>query len=62
MWFDFDPEFRRQLENIHQMVSLQHQTPTREWPLISIDQHDAWLVVREWPDGSLTAYLAAGGS
>jgi hypothetical protein len=36
MWFALDPELRRQLDNIRQMVALQHQTPKREWPLISI--------------------------
>jgi hypothetical protein len=56
MWPGFDPELRRQLENIRQMVALRHQTPTREWPLIFVDEHDELLVVREWPDGSITAY------
>lgn len=59
MWSGFDPELRRQLEHIRQMVALQHQTPTREWPLIAIDESRALLVVREWPDGSITAYLAS---
>ena len=59
MWYGFDPEIRRQLDSLRRMVALQRQTPTREWPLITIDQHDAWLVVREWPDGSITAYLAS---
>ena len=58
MWFGLDPELRRQLDNIRQMVGLQHQTPTREWPMISIEDDRALLVVREWPDGSITAYLA----
>jgi hypothetical protein len=57
MWSGFDPELRRQFENIRQMVKLTHQTPTREWPLIFLDEHDSLLVVREWPDGSMTAYL-----
>ena len=56
MWSGFDPELRRQLDNIRQMVALRYQTPTREWPLIVVDQHDLLLVVREWPDGSITAY------
>jgi hypothetical protein len=56
MWSGFDPELRRQLKNIHQMVMLQHQTPTREWPLVFVDEYDALLVVREWPNGSITAY------
>jgi hypothetical protein len=59
MWFDLDPELRRQLENLRQMVALQRQTPTREWPLILIDQHEMLLVVREWPDGSITAYTTS---
>jgi hypothetical protein len=57
MWSGFDPELRRQFENIRQMVKLTHQTPTREWPLIFLDEHDSLLVIREWPDGSMTAYL-----
>lgn len=56
MWDRFDPELKRQLDTIKQMVALRHQTPTREWPLIFIEQYDELLVVREWPDGSITAY------
>ena len=41
------------------MVKLRRQTPTREWPLMFIDQHDELLVVREWPDGTITAYLTS---
>ena len=59
MWFDLDPELRRQLEHVRRMVSLQHQTPVREWPLLSVDEHEALLVIREWPDGTITAYLAS---
>ena len=59
MWFDLDPELRRQLDNVRQMVALQRQTPTREWPLIAT--HRSLLVLREWPDGSITAYLASVG-
>jgi hypothetical protein len=58
MWFDLDPELRRELEHVRRMVSLQRQTPTREWPLLSVDEHEALLVIREWPDGTITAYLA----
>lgn len=32
MWSGFDPELRRQLDNIRQMVALRYQTPTRECP------------------------------
>jgi hypothetical protein len=56
VWSGFDPELRRQLEHVRQMVARRHQTPTREWPLIFMDQYDALFVVREWPDGSITAY------
>ena len=59
MWFDLDPELRRELEHVRRMVSLQRQTPTREWPLLSVDEHEALLVIREWPDGTITAYLAS---
>jgi hypothetical protein len=59
MWSGFDPELRRQLEVTREMVALQHQMPTREWPLIFVDQHDELLVVREWPNGSLTAYATS---
>ena len=59
MWFDLDPELRRQLKNLRQMVARRQQTPTREWPMISIEDNHAFLVVREWPDGSITAYLAS---
>jgi hypothetical protein len=59
MWFALDPELRRQLDNIRQMIALQRQVPTREWPLIVIDEHDMVLMVREWPDGSITAYATS---
>ena len=59
MWSGFDPELRRQLATIRQLVGLRHQTPTREWPLVVVKQHKAMLVVREWPDGSLTAYTTS---
>jgi hypothetical protein len=59
MWSGFDPELRRQLESLRQMVARRHQTPTREWPLISIEESNALLVIREWPDGTITAYLAS---
>jgi len=58
MWPGFDPEVRRQLDSIRQMVRLRYQTPTREWPVFIDDEHDAVLVIREWPGGSLTAYVA----
>jgi hypothetical protein len=59
MWFDLDPELRRQLEHVRRMVSLQRQTPTREWPLLLVDERQVLLVIREWPDGTITAYLAS---
>jgi hypothetical protein len=62
MWSGFDPELRRQFESIRQMVKLSHQTPTREWPVVFVNAHNALLVVREWPDGTLTAYLTSESS
>lgn len=61
MWPAFDPEVRRQLALIREMVTRQHQTPTREWPLVFVDDEDAMLVVREWPGGGLTAYTMSKG-
>jgi hypothetical protein len=61
MWAGFDPELLRQLATIRQLVALRHCTPTREWPFVVVDQdvdeQGALLVVREWPDGSITAYV-----
>ncbi len=57
MWAGFDPELLRQLVTIRQMVALRYQTPTREWPLTIGGLRDALFVVREWPDGSITAYV-----
>jgi len=57
MWPGFDPRLRREFEIIRQMVSLRYQKPTREWPLIVEHRYDELLVVREWPDGTVTAYL-----
>jgi hypothetical protein len=34
------------------------QTPTKEWPLIVVEEHGALLVIREWPDGAITVYAA----
>ena len=56
MWPGLDPSLVRDLAAIREMVSRQQQTPTTEWPLVYIDEHDMLLVVREWPDGSITAY------
>ena len=55
MW-RFDPEMIRQLEHLREMVALQRQTPTREWPLVLGESGRGLLVVREWPNGSNTAY------
>ena len=56
MWHGFDPETERDLANVKALVNLSHQKPTREWPLIFVEEHDALLVVREWPGGEITAY------
>ena len=60
MWPGLDPELLRQLATIRQLVGLSQRTPTREWPLIFVKQYSALLVVREWPDGSITAYTTPG--
>jgi len=57
VWPGFDPSTRRNLDTIRTMVALQRQTPTREWPLVYDEALEMLLVVREWPDGSVTAYF-----
>jgi hypothetical protein len=59
MWCGMDPELRKQLENIREMVRLCQQTPIREWPLVFVEEFDALLVVREWPGGQVTAYATS---
>jgi hypothetical protein len=59
VWSGFDPELWRQLDSIREMVALKHQSPSKEWPLIFVEQHDELLVIREWPNGSLTAYATS---
>ncbi len=58
MWPGFDPSIWRDLATVREMVAHQHQTPTREWPLVYVEEHGTLLVVREWPDGSVSAYHA----
>ena len=55
MW-RIDPELWKELERIREMVSLRHQSPTKEWPLVFVEEFDELLVVREWPGGNITAY------
>ena len=57
MWHGLDPQLRRDLDTIREMVRKQHQTPLREWPLCYDEDSGSLLVVREWPDGGITAYL-----
>ena len=56
MWYGFDPDIQRQLATIKEMSARRFQTPTDEWPLVVVEDYDALLVIREWPDGGLTAY------
>jgi hypothetical protein len=61
MWRGFDPQIRRDFESIRRLVALRYQSPTREWPFPFEDEQQL-LVVRQWPDGSLTAYLMSPSS
>ena len=56
MWYGLAPDSLQQLRDAREMVRLRHQTPTREWPLVVEESKEELLVVREWPNGSLTAY------
>jgi hypothetical protein len=57
MWSGFDPDLRQQWAFVREMAALQRRTPTQEWPLIYVEEHDALIVIREWPNGSMTSYL-----
>ena len=59
MWPGFDSDLHRQLETIRELVSLRHQVPTKEWPLVFVEEFDALLVVREWPGGRITVYATS---
>ncbi len=59
MWSGIDPELRKQLEHIRQMVKRSHQSPTKEWPLVFVEELDELLVVREWAGGHITAYTTS---
>jgi hypothetical protein len=61
MWH-FDPELQRQFDHIRRMANLASLTPTREWPLLFMEEHDALFVVREWPNGEITAYTRSESS
>ncbi len=58
MWQGFDPETQRLFAWAREQVARSRQTPTKEWPLIVVEEHGALLVIREWPDGAITAYTA----
>ena len=49
----------RDFARIRELAALTHETPSREWPLIFMEQHNELLVVREWPNGSITAYATS---
>jgi hypothetical protein len=59
-WPDFDPDLKRDLAAVKALTKLRHQAPTREWPLCFDEEHDAMLVIREWPNGEITAYWHDG--
>lgn len=59
MWAGMDPELRRQLDSLREMVRLRHQSPSKEWPLVFVEEFDALLVIREWAGGEITAYAAS---
>jgi hypothetical protein len=58
MWPGFDPDLQQQWKIVREMVALQHQTPTREWPLVFVEEHALLLVVRQWPNGAITCYAS----
>ena len=61
MW-GMDPEIWKQFEHVREMVKLSQQSPTKEWPLVFIEEFGTLLVIREWPAGNVTAYMVSKDS
>jgi hypothetical protein len=59
MWHGMDPNVWNDLERIRELVKLRYENPTRQWPLVFVEEFDALLVVREWPGGQMTAYATS---
>jgi hypothetical protein len=59
MWSGFPPELQRELDSVRRLAALTRQTPTKEWPLVFLADYDLLLVVREWPNGEMTAYATS---
>jgi hypothetical protein len=59
MWQGFNRDVQRDFQTIKALTNLTRQTPTKEWPLIFVKEHDLLLVVREWPNGEITAYATS---
>ena len=62
MWYGPNPNAMPEFERLRALVARQRQTPTSEWPLIYLEDEDMLLVVRTWPDGSITAYTVDGST
>jgi hypothetical protein len=60
MWHGFNPDVWRDLETVKELFGLTRMKPAREWPLVFVEEHQALLVVREWPNGTITAYTIPG--
>ena len=56
MWEFFDPEVRQKLALIKHLTVQRRQDPVKEWPLLA--EGKTLFVIREWPNGEITAYLA----
>jgi hypothetical protein len=56
MWDGLNPNSWPELVTLRARLALRRQTPTKEWPLLYVEEHHTLLIVREWPDGSVTAY------
>jgi hypothetical protein len=56
MWYGFDPEILQQLAAIKGQTRRLHSAPVNEWP-VHFKEDNVVLVVREWPNGELTAFV-----
>lgn len=57
MWQPLGPDRQRQLTTSRQLTTRPQQAPTHEWPVVFVEEHRSLLVIREWPNGELTAYF-----
>lgn len=56
MWLNMNPNCWPEVSHVKEMLALTRLAPIREWAWM-IDDHEAALVLREWPNGAITSYV-----